>query len=93
MPIEQSTPSQSVAEIRVGLLEYLAARLPEETGLDIDTDLLTEELLDSLLIMDLVAHIEAEQGVKLANSDIAPRHFRTVRALAALVAERHYRAD
>ena len=88
MPAGQSTQQPSVAEVRTELLDFLASRLPEESDLEIETDLLTDELLDSLLIMELVAHAEAVHGATLANTDITPRNFRTVRTLADLIIER-----
>jgi acyl carrier protein len=54
----------------------------------VETDLLAEGLLDSLLVMDLANSIEREYGVSINNADISPRNFRTVRALAALVQSR-----
>lgn len=88
MPAEQLTQQPAVAEIRAELLDFLASRLPEESDLDAETDLMTDELLDSLLIMDIVAHAEAVHGAALTNTDIAPRNFRTVRTLADLIIER-----
>lgn len=70
------------------LVRFIADRVPDDEPVSADTDLLDTELLDSLLIMDLVAHIEKVFGVKLENADIAPRHFRTAGLLAKLVVER-----
>lgn len=75
-------------EIDQQLLAYLTDRLPTETSLDVDTNLIETDLLDSLLIMDLVAFTEATFDVRLDNQDIAPRHFRSVRTLAELIRER-----
>ena len=88
MSAEQLTQQPAVAEIRADLLDFLASRLPEGSDLEIETDLLTDELLDSLLIMELVAHAEAMHGAALANTDITPRNFRTVRTIANLIIER-----
>lgn len=70
------------------LVRFVSSRVPDEEAVTSETDLLEAELLDSLLIMDVVAHIEKTFGVKLENTDIAPRHFRTVGSLADLVAGR-----
>jgi len=75
-------------ELRDELLKFVATRVPAGEPLTAETDLLESELLDSLLVMDVVAHVEAKYGVKLENSDIAPRNFRTVAAIAGLVSER-----
>lgn len=76
------------SEIDDQLLAYLVERLPTDTSLDVDTDLIADDLLDSLLIMDLVAFTEATFDVQLDNRDIAPRNFRSVRSLAELIRER-----
>jgi acyl carrier protein len=70
------------------LVRFVGSRVSDDEPVTADTDLLEAELLDSLLIMDVVAHVEKAFGVKLENSDIAPRHFRTVGSLANLVVER-----
>ena len=77
-----------VRQVGRELLEFLSSRVPDGQSLTVETDLLEAEVLDSLLIMDLAAHVERTYGVKLENTDIAPRHFRSVAALAELVAER-----
>lgn len=74
--------------IQADLLRFISSRVPQDEEVTPETDLLESELLDSLLIMDLVAHIEATHRVKLDNADIAPRNFRSVESLTKLVAER-----
>jgi methoxymalonate biosynthesis acyl carrier protein len=76
------------ASTRDDLLRFVAARVPAGEEITADTDLLESELLDSLLIMDVVVHVEKTYGVKLENADIAPRNFRTVGSIANLVASR-----
>jgi acyl carrier protein len=49
------------------------------------SDLVSTGILDSLLIMDLIAHVEHAYRVRLENDDISPDNFRTTRALAELV--------
>lgn len=70
------------------LLSFVSSRVANGGELASDTDLLEDGLLDSLLIMDLVAHLEGRYGVRLENTDIAPANFRTVERLAGLVAVR-----
>ena len=70
------------------LVRFVGSRVPDDEPIDAETDLLEAELLDSLLIMDVVAHVEKTFGVKLDNADIAPRNFRTAGSLASLIAER-----
>ena len=76
-------------EVRADLLGFVSGRVAHDEPINAETDLLESELLDSLLIIDVVAHIEHAFGVKIENADIAPRHFRTIGALADLVVERH----
>lgn len=76
------------ASLREELLGFVSSRLPDAATLTPDTDLLETDLLDSLLVMDVVAHVESTYGVRLGDADIAPRNFRTVAALADLVSER-----
>ena len=70
------------------LLSFVASRVANGGELASDTDLLEDGLLDSLLVMDLVAHVERCYAVRLENTDIAPANFRTVERLAGLVAVR-----
>lgn len=78
----------SSEQVEQRLVTFLEPRLPEVEALDPDTDLLEAELIDSLLMVDLLAATEAEYGIRLENGDLAPRNFRTVAALARLVSER-----
>lgn len=75
-----------VESIRWDLISFTAARVTDGKSVDADTDLIESELLDSLLVMDLIAHIEGRYGIRLENTEIAPRNFRTIGALAELVA-------
>ena len=74
--------------IQRDLLSFVASRVQNGELLDAETDLIESELLDSLLVMDVVAHVEGRHGVRLDNSDIAPRNFRTIEALSGLVASK-----
>lgn len=76
------------------LLELCRQRFPDVPALSTSTDLLAEGLLDSLLVLDLVLAAERRWGVQLDNADIAPRHFRDLRSLAARIhhVARHHRS-
>ncbi len=50
-----------------------------------DTDLLDEDILDSLLLMDLLLYVESTYEIRLDDTDISPQHFRTIEAIARLV--------
>ena len=71
-------------QLEAELLRFVSARVPAGEEVSAETDLLEAELLDSLLVMDVVAHVESTYGVRLGEGDIAPRHFRTVGSIAEL---------
>jgi acyl carrier protein len=72
-------------KIESSLLEVCNARLRPKTPLTVETDLLEQGLLDSLLVMDLVNVVEAKFGIALDNADISPQNFRSIRDLARLI--------
>ncbi|MCI7331071.1 MAG: acyl carrier protein [Selenomonadaceae bacterium] len=51
-----------------------------------DTDLLATHLIDSFDMVNLVSDIEEEFDIELDPEDIVPEHFRSVKAMAALIA-------
>jgi methoxymalonate biosynthesis acyl carrier protein len=67
------------------LVTFLSQLAPVPTDFHPDTDLLSLGVLDSLLVTDLLLHIESAFQVKLGARDLAPENLRTVRRLAALV--------
>ncbi len=60
--------------------------------LEADTDLIEEGVLDSLLITDLMMHIQDEHGVALSVSDISPRKMRSVETISQLVSKKQSKA-
>jgi len=78
-------PDRVAARIRTYLSDEVI--LDSTAHLEDQTPLLSG-LLDSLSLMDLVSFIEDEFGVELEQSDIEPKHFGTVRDIAALVVDR-----
>jgi len=50
-----------------------------------DTSLLDSGLIDSTGIFELVTFLEGEFGIAVADEDIVPEHFETVRQIAAFV--------
>lgn len=50
--------------------------------------LLEQGILDSLGVLDVVAFLEEEFGVVLADEELTPEHFQSVVSLAALVASK-----
>ena len=78
--------SKSLQIIEEGLLEWCNNRLRSSVPITAETNLLDSGYLDSLLVMDVVLSIEKQYGVAIGSSEISPRHFRSVKTLAALVA-------
>lgn len=72
--------NERIASFIIGA--FPAAR---ERGLRDGDDLLEEGILDSLGVLDVVAFIEREFGITVADDDLVPEHFRSVERLAAFV--------
>ncbi len=62
-----------------------------DTSISANSDLLSTNVMDSLLLMDLVIVIENEFGVALSGTDIAPHHFRTLAGLARIVQSKMFK--
>jgi len=74
--------------IQDNLLDYLAQRTATPTDFDAETDMIDRGLLDSLMLMDLVLHVQAEFGLELQAADVTPEHFRSIASLARLIHQR-----
>jgi len=57
-----------------------------------DTNLIEEGVLDSLLISDLMVHIQDQHGVSLSVSDISPRKMRSVETISELIDKKKQKA-
>lgn len=73
-----------IDEIRTYLEDEV---IEADSGIPItdDTPIWDEELIDSMGIMMLIAHIEDEYSVDIDAEDVAVDHFKSVRAIAALI--------
>jgi len=67
------------------LLNFVFQHADYADDADTTVDLIEEGILDSLLVTDLVLHIESTHGVSLGVGDIAPRKLRSVECIAQLV--------
>jgi methoxymalonate biosynthesis acyl carrier protein len=54
----------------------------------VDTDLFETAVLDSMVFVDLLLHLEREFGVTVALEDIEFDHFRSIERIAEFVANR-----
>jgi acyl carrier protein len=53
-----------------------------------DDHLLANGILDSLGVLDLVAYLEQEFAITVADEDLVPEHFETLRRLTNFVEDR-----
>lgn len=72
------------------LRKYIADTILEgDAGeLDADTPLLAWGVLDSLAMVDLLAFIEHELGVRIPDEEVMPQNFSTLAAIGQLVRRR-----
>jgi len=76
------------ANIEQDLLKFIGASIARSQAVDPQTDLVTSGILDSMLIVDLIAHIERTYGVSFESDDITPAVFQNVASLSAVIADR-----
>lgn len=73
-------------EIESQILQFISAELTDAAGpdrVDPDENLFTSGLLDSVGVVRLIAHMQAQLGVHVPPPDLIPDNFRTVRVMAA----------
>jgi acyl carrier protein len=71
--------------MQADLLALVRARGLDHAGVAADTDLIDGGLLDSLLLTDLILHIEERYAVAFDAGDVSPGNFRSVAAIVDLV--------
>jgi acyl carrier protein len=72
-------------QLEADLLQFVQSRGPRYAAVTPDTDLLDGGLLDSLLLTDLILHIEGLHGIEFDSGHVSPANFRTISAIAGLV--------
>ena len=70
---------------RTDIREFISGRFPT-ADLDDDQDIFALGYVHSLFAMELVLFIEKHFGIEIANEDLDMANFRTIDAMAALVA-------
>jgi acyl carrier protein len=70
--------------------EYLAEHFPAARSrrLDPDESLLTNGILDSLGVLDVVAFLETEFKITVSDEDLLPENFESLGRLTAFVGEK-----
>jgi acyl carrier protein len=72
-------------QLQADLLALVRARGLDHAGIAADTDLVDGGLLDSLLLTDLILHIEERYAVAFDAGDVSPANFRSVATMVDLV--------
>ena len=67
------------------LMHFVRSRSPRHAAASPRMDLLETGLLDSLLLVDLIFHIEESYGVRFDSDQVNPSNFRTVEDIVAVV--------
>jgi len=71
--------------VEADVLEFVRSRGPRHADVTADTDLLDGGLLDSLLLTDIILHLEGRYGIEFEGADVTPGNFRSVSAIVTLV--------
>ena len=78
---QDSTPIDEIADMIMAMLrDRLNLVVPS-----VDTDLIGEEILDSLALVDLINFLDAEFRVSVAHDQLALDNFQTVGHIARMV--------
>ena len=64
--------------LEVDLQQFVQSRGSRHADVTLQTDLLESGLLDSLLLMDLIFHIEEKYGVRFDSDQVNPSNFRRI---------------
>jgi acyl carrier protein len=72
-------------QVEADILQFVKARAPNHSSLGVETDLLEDGVLDSLLLVDLIFHLEERYGLKLGSEHVDPANFRSPAAIVDLV--------
>jgi len=80
----------SDSAIRDQIRDFLLTRFPatRNVALDEDASLLEANVIDSLSILDIVAHLEEAFGITIQDDDLVPENFDNLGALERFVVSR-----
>lgn len=71
--------------IAMELIEHINASASPGVEVTAETDLTQTGVLDSLRLLDLIAHVESTYGIRVHENEISHQHFRSVDCLTRLV--------
>lgn len=85
--ITEETPAEPIAAL---IVDFVRTELADDDSAEIDLDenLLTSGLVDSVGIVRLIAHIKDQLKVTVPPTDLIPANFRTIRVMAAYMSGR-----
>ena len=77
----------STDEVAEAVADYIVGERSDKVGqgLDQDTALIDEGILDSLFLIQLVAFLESRFGITIDSEAVTPENFETVTRITALV--------
>jgi acyl carrier protein len=74
-------------QLEADIVQFVQARGARYAEVTLRTDLLESGLLDSLLLMDLIFHIEEAYGIRFDTDHVNPSNFRTIVDIVSFVQE------
>ena len=72
-------------QLEADIVQFVQARGKRYAEVTLRTDLLESGLLDSLLLMDLIFHIEEAYGIRFDTDHVSPSNFRTIVDIVSFV--------
>jgi acyl carrier protein len=72
-------------QLEADLIQFVRSRGSRYAGVILRTDLLESGLLDSLLLMDFIFHIEEAYGLRFDSDQVNPSNFRTIEDIVGFV--------
>jgi acyl carrier protein len=72
-------------QLEADLIQFVRSRGSRHAAVILRTDLLESGLLDSLLLMDFIFHIEEAYGLRFDSDQVNPSNFRTIEDIVGFV--------
>jgi len=72
-------------QLEADLMQFVRARGSRHASVTSQMDLLENGLLDSLLLVDLIFHIEEAYGMRFDSDQVNPSNFRTIEDIVGFV--------
>ena len=85
--------NQGTLHIQQQLTDYLNQHADVYEEFDATTDLIDQDILDSLLVTDLVLFTQNQFGIELTARDITPENLSSIEQIATLVRDKQQKLD